>query len=140
MTFNFSAGPSTLPRAILEEARDQLVDYAGSGVSLVEMSHRGAEYSAVHDDALERLRRVLAVPEEFAIVFLQGGATLQFSMVPMNFLGPGDRGAYVLSGAWATKAYEDAGHYGEAYAAWDGKDGYARMPSTKELKIGRAHV
>ncbi len=137
MVFNFSAGPSTLPRAILEEARDGLIDHDGTGMSLIEMSHRGAEYSAVHDQAIDLARRVFGVPDDFAILFLQGGATLQFSMLPMNFLGEGQNGAYVLSGAWAAKAFADAVAHGEAYAAWDGRAcGYARMPAADELELG----
>ena len=136
MTFNFSAGPSALPRSIIEEARDQLVDYAGTDMSLIEMSHRGAEYSEVHDEAVSLARTVFGVPDDFSVLFLQGGATLQFSMVPMNLLQDGASGAYVLSGAWGKKAYADAPHYGDAYVAWDGESaGYARMPRPAELEL-----
>ncbi len=134
--FNFSAGPSTLPRSVLEEARDELVDYGGSGASLVELSHRGPEYTAVHEDAIALARSVFSVPEDFAVLFLQGGATLQFSMVPMNFLGEGRSAAYVISGAWAKKAFADAQLYGTAYGAWDGdRGGYDRMPRPEELEL-----
>ena len=133
MSFNFSAGPSTLPRAILEQARDELVEYGGADMSLVEMSHRSPEYMAVHEEAIALARSVFKVPDEFAVLFLQGGATLQFSMVPMNFMRAGASGAYVTSGAWGDKAFADAGVYGEAYAAWAGSSvDYARMPRAEE--------
>ena len=136
MTFNFSAGPSTLPRAILEEARDELLDYGGTGISLIEMSHRGPEYPGVHDDAVALARSVFGVPDDFSVLFLQGGATLQFSMVPMNFLHPDAAGAYVVSGAWGKKAFADAPLYGDAYAAWDGEPvGYSRMPAASEFEL-----
>ena len=145
MTYNFSAGPSTLPRSILEAARDELVDYAGTGMSLIEMSHRGPEYSAVHEEAVGLVRAVFGVPDDFAVLFLQGGATLQFSMVPMNLLRDGVRGAYVVSGSWAKKALADAQHYGDVYAAWDGgPSDYTRMPAGDELGLrdgtGYLHV
>lgn len=134
--YNFSAGPSTLPRAVLEQAREELVDYHDTGMSLVEMSHRGPEYTAVHEEAIALARSVFGVPEEFDVLFLQGGATLQFSMVPMNFLGEGRAGAYVVSGSWAKKAFADGLLYGTAYAAWDGSGGgYHRMPLADELEL-----
>lgn len=134
--FNFSAGPSTLPRSVLEQARDELVDYEGAGMSLVEMSHRGPEYTTVHEEAIALARAVFDVPDEFSVIFLQGGATLQFSMVPMNLLGPGRSGAYVVSGAWAKKALADGLVYGSAYTAWDGGgSGYDRMPRPEELEL-----
>ena len=90
----------------------------------------------MHEEAIALARSVFRVPDEFAVLFLQGGATLQFSMVPMNFLSPDAGGAYVLSGAWGDKAYADAGVYGEAYAAWSGSSvDYARMPRAEEPQI-----
>lgn len=134
--FNFSAGPSTLPTSVLEEARDELVDYQGTGMSLIEMSHRGPHYTAVHSEATSLAREVLAAPDDFEVLFLQGGATLQFSMVAMNLLGGGKRGGYVVSGSWAKKALADARLYGDAYAAWDGAaDGLRRMPRPEEIEV-----
>ncbi len=133
---NFSAGPSTLPVSVLEEARDELVDYQGTGMSLIEMSHRGPHYSAVHAEATALARDIFAAPDEFEVIFLQGGATLQFSMVPMNLLDVGVRGGYVVSGSWAKKAIADARLYGDAYTAWDGAaDGFVRMPRAEEIEI-----
>ena len=135
-SINFSAGPSTLPRSVLEEARDELVDYGSTGMSLVEMSHRGPEYSAVHDEAITLARSVFEVPADFSVLFLQGGATLQFSMVPMNFLSAGKAGGYVVSGSWAKKAIADGRLYGDAYAAWDGAEAqYCRMPRPEEIEL-----
>lgn len=133
---NFCAGPCTLPLEVLEEAQQEFVDFQGTGMSLIEMSHRAPEYEAVHTEATNLAREVFGVPDDFAVLFLQGGATLQFSMVPMNFLRPGKKAAYIGSGAWATGAFNDARKYGDAYLAWDGKDeGYTRMPRSSEIEI-----
>lgn len=134
--YNFCAGPCTLPLEVLEEAQREFVDYKGAGMSLIEMSHRAPEYDAVHEEATALARELYKVPDDFAVLFLQGGATLQFSMVPMNLLKSGDKAAYIGSGAWASGAFADAQKYGDAYLAWDGKDnGYTRMPRTDELEI-----
>ncbi len=134
--YNFSAGPSTLPRTVLEEAQAELVTYGDTGMSLIEMSHRGAEYTAVHEEAAARIAEVLGVPADFEVLILQGGATLQFSMVPMNLLAGGGSAGYVVTGSWAKKALADGGRYGDAYAAWDGAaGGYRRMPGTNEVDV-----
>ncbi|MDQ4109085.1 MAG: aminotransferase class V-fold PLP-dependent enzyme, partial [Actinomycetota bacterium] len=88
---NFCAGPCTLPLAVLEEVRSELLDFRGSGMSVIEMSHRSPEYEAVHEETLAQFRETYAVPEDFSILFLQGGATLQFAIVPMNLLREGER-------------------------------------------------
>jgi phosphoserine aminotransferase len=125
------------PLSVLEEVQAELVDFHGSGMSLIEMSHRSAEYSAVHMDTLALFREVFGVPDSFSILLLQGGATLQFAMVPMNLLAPGDKAAYVRSGTWGNGAQEDAAHHGDVYTAWDGKDlRYTRMPADTELALG----
>jgi phosphoserine aminotransferase len=105
---NFSAGPAALPLEVLETARDEMLDYRGSGMSVMEMSHRSKEFIAVAEQAEADLRELLAVPDDYHVLFLQGGATTQFAMVPMNLLG--DRGGadYVNTGAWSTKAIEEA--------------------------------
>jgi phosphoserine aminotransferase len=134
--FNFSAGPSTLPKAILEEVADELVDYRGSGMSLLEMSHRGAHYDAVHHGAMELAREVFALPDDFDVLFIQGGATLQFSMVPANLLTDGAVAALARTGSWSKKALADAQAYGEVYLAWDGaEDGFVRAPAADELQL-----
>lgn len=133
---NFCAGPCTLPVAVLEEAQAEFVDYAGSGMSLIEMSHRSPEYDAVHTRALAQVRSLFEVPDEFEVLFLQGGATLQFAMVPLNLLADGDSAGYVVSGSWGKAALGDAIHHGDAYSAWSGQDeGFTRMPGAGELEV-----
>jgi phosphoserine aminotransferase len=133
---NFCAGPCTLPTSVLEEVRDELLDFRGSGMSLIELSHRSPEYDDVHERTLSLFRRVFGVPEAYEILFLQGGGTLQFSMVPMNLLGEGDRAGYVRSGSWGNGAANDAEPYGDVYTAWDGAPhGYKRMPRAGELDL-----
>ena len=114
---NFSAGPSTLPQQVLEEAQAEFVEYQGSGMSLIEMSHRGNHFDEVHREAIVMTRKIFSVPDCFKVLFLQGGATFQFSMVPMNLLRKGERAGYVNSGSWATGAMTDAKFYGDIYAA-----------------------
>ena len=133
---NFCAGPCTLPLAVLEEVQSELLDFRGAGMSVIEMSHRSPEYEAVHDETLSLFRENYSVPDEFSILFLQGGATLQFAIVPMNLLLGGARAGYVRSGTWAEGALKDAAAWGEAYAAWDGEPfSFTRMPSDDELEI-----
>ena len=133
---NFSAGPCTLPVEVLEALQAEMVDYQESGMSLIEMSHRGQHFDAVFEEAIALVREQYGVPNEFEILLLQGGATLQFSMVPMNLLGDGARAAYVNSGHWAKGAIADARYYGDVYVAWDGKaNRYGRMPVTEELEL-----
>ena len=133
---NFCAGPCTLPVEVLAETRDELLDYDGSGMSLIEMSHRSPEYDAVHGDALERLRRALEVPPEFDVLFVQGGALLQFAMVPMNLLPPGSTAGYVRSGAWGKAAHADAERAASVYLAWDGTDSrFTRMPEPDQIEV-----
>lgn len=133
---NFCAGPCTLPVSVLEEVAAEFVDYRGSGMALIEMSHRSAEYDAVHESALDLFRRVFGVPDEFEILFLQGGATLMFAAVAMNILHQGQLGAYVRSGTWGLAAERDAAFTSEVYPAWDGRAvGYLQMPSDSELEI-----
>src|SRR5580658_1007397 len=98
---NFNAGPAALPLAALERAQRELLDFAGSGMSVVEHSHRGKEYEAVHNEAIQLLRDLHGVPDSYDVLFLQGGASLQFAMVPMNFLSPGKSADYVVTGAWS---------------------------------------
>jgi len=133
---NFCAAPCTLPVAVLEEVQSELQDFRGAGMSVIEMSHRSPEYEAVHEETLSLFRENYAVPDDFSILFLQGGATLQFAVVPMNLLGEGARAGYVRSGSWGKGALKDAASWGDAYAAWDGEPlSFTRMPSTDELQI-----
>lgn len=133
---NFCAGPCTLPLEVLEEAQREFVNYHGTGMSLIEMSHRAQEYDDVHQEAMQLAMEVFEVPDDFGVLFIQGGATLQFAMVPMNLLASGGRAGYVDSGSWAQGAIKDAQCYGDIYTAWDGSgDDYTRMPTGDEVSV-----
>ena len=133
---NFSAGPCILPLEVLEEAQAEFVDYQGTGMSLIEMSHRGKHFGSVIDTAMAAAMEVFEAPDDFSVLLLQGGATLQFSMIPMNLLHRGQKGAYVNSGSWAKGALTDGAPYGDVYTAWDGADcNYTRMPSSDEIQL-----
>lgn len=134
--YNFSAGPCTLPLPALEQAQQEFVDYHGAGMSLIEMSHRGEHFMQVAADTATLAMQMFHAPDDFQVLFLQGGATLQFSMLPMNLLHTGQKGAYVNSGAWAKGALNDGAFHGSVYAAWDGTDcQYTRMPTAAEIKL-----
>jgi len=134
--FNFSAGPCTLPLPVLEEVQAEFVDYQNAGMSMVEMSHRSAPYAAVHQGAMTLARELFGVPDDFDVLFVQGGATMQFGMVPMNLLADGSRGAYVDTGIWAAKAIKDATHHGDLYTAWSGAEiAYNRVPTSDEIRV-----
>ena len=109
--FNFSAGPAALPTAVLERAQRELLDFQGTGMSIMEVSHRGSTFLAVAEAAEARLRSLMGISEEYAVLFLQGGATMQFSAVPLNLSTPGQTVAYVNTGAWSKKAIKEAGRY-----------------------------
>jgi phosphoserine aminotransferase len=135
--FNFAAGPCTLPLPALERAAAEFIDFGGAGMSLIEMSHRGKQYDAVHSQALASLREVLGVPETFEILFLQGGATLQFGMVPLNLRAEGKTFEYVNTGAWAKKAISDGKKVGPTRVVWtDEANKFTRVPRAGELKAG----
>ena len=137
-TYNFNAGPSALPFSALQKAQSELLDFRGAGMSLLEMSHRSKEYEAVHNEAIELLKELLSIPADYEVLFLQGGASMQFAMLPMNFLPAGGKAAYVMTGAWSEKAYEEAVKLGGAYVAASSKEGnYCRIPSDGELKYGQ---
>jgi phosphoserine aminotransferase len=105
---NFNPGPASLPLTALERARDELLDFAGSGMSIMEHSHRGKDYEAVHDEAGALLRELLAIPPSHDVLFMQGGASMQFALVPMSFLPPGGSADHVVTGAWSAKACAEA--------------------------------
>src|SRR5579883_573935 len=107
--YNFSAGPAILPEPVLEEAAKGVLELGGSGMSILEISHRSKEYEKVHFEAQERLLRIMGLSaDEYAVLFLQGGASMQFAMVAMNYLGEGDIADYVNAGEWGTKAIKEA--------------------------------
>jgi phosphoserine aminotransferase len=133
--YNFNPGPATLPLPVLERAGRELTDYRQKGMSILEMSHRSPEYSQVHKEALELFKKLQGVPKNFKLLFLGGGTTLQFSMVPLNLLHGGKSCDYVLSGAWAKKAYADARKVGKVNVVFDGEaDNYASLPEPDELR------
>jgi phosphoserine aminotransferase len=132
---NFAAGPGVLPLPVLEQAQRELVALPGVGASPLEVSHRGAWFTDVIHDAETNLRVLLQIPDEYHILFCQGGATMQFSMVPMNLLGASDGAAdYVLTGSWGTRAFKEARKVGPARVAWsDEPEGFIRAPGAEEL-------
>jgi phosphoserine aminotransferase len=133
---NFCAGPCTLPLSVLEQVQAEFLDFASTGMSLIELSHRSPEYDQVHRQTIDRFRAVFGVPEDRAVLLLQGGATLQFSMAPMNLAQPGELAGYVRSGSWGVAAERDAAMYADVYPAWDGEPfSYRRMPDQAELEI-----
>ncbi|MCF8105707.1 MAG: 3-phosphoserine/phosphohydroxythreonine transaminase [Desulfohalobiaceae bacterium] len=135
--YNFGAGPCTLPLPVLEEAQKEFVNFQNTGMSLLEMSHRGKEYDAVHHEAMDLALEIFQAPSEFSVLFIQGGATLQFAMVPLNLLNDSVQAGYVVSGHWGKGALTDAQPVANAYAAWDGAEsGYTRMPADNELMLG----
>jgi phosphoserine aminotransferase len=133
---NFNAGPAAFPDAVLEKAKSELLEMAGTGMSVMEMSHRSREFEDIVAQAESGIRRLLEVPEDYAILFLQGGASLQFAMVPMNLRRPGKSADYVDTGSWSSKAIGEAKILGAVNVAWSGKkDGYARIPAPEELSL-----
>ena len=133
--YNFSAGPAVLPLKVLEEAQRDLICYPGAGASIMELSHRGKVLDAIFKDAEARMLRLIGAPEGYHVLFLQGGATTQFSMVPMNFLG--EHGAvYIEEGTWSKKAAAEAKKCGKVDMAWSGKEGnYSHIPADSEYTI-----
>ena len=135
---NFNAGPAGLPLPALERARDEFIDFQGSGMSILEHSHRGKEYEGVHDEAIALLTRLLGIPDSHQVLFLQGGASHQFAMVPMNFLPKDGSADYVLTGTWSEKALDEAKIVGNPRVAATtiGPDKrYTRIPRQAELEL-----
>lgn len=120
--YNFSAGPSMLPESVLRRAADEMLDYHGCGQSVMEMSHRSKVYQSIIDSAESLLREVMGIPDNYKVLFLQGGASSQFAMVPMNLMTKSGKADFVLTGQWATKAYQEASRYGQANVVASSKD------------------
>ena len=120
--YNFSAGPSILPEPVLRRAADEMLDYQGSGQSVMEMSHRSKVYGGIIESAESLLREVMGIPDNYKVLFLQGGASSQFAMVPMNLMTKSGKADYVLTGQWATKAYKEAARYGDVNVVASSKD------------------
>ena len=115
--YNFSAGPAMLPESVLNQARDEMLDWRGSGMCVAEMSHRGKEFMAIAAEAEADLRELLAIPANYKVLFLQGGASLQFAMIPMNLLRGAEGADYLNTGSWSKKAIAEARHYGKVHVA-----------------------
>jgi len=133
---NFNAGPAALPLPVLEKVQAQLVELPGAGMSEMEMSHRSKAFEAILAAADEGMRQLLGLPPEYKVLFLQGGASLQFSMVPMNFLRDGAKADYLVTGAWGEKAFAEAAKIGGARIAGSGREsGYRRLPAGKDISV-----
>ncbi|MBR5272505.1 MAG: 3-phosphoserine/phosphohydroxythreonine transaminase [Clostridia bacterium] len=120
--YNFSAGPSVLPESVLKRAAAEMMDYEGSGQSVMEMSHRSKIYETIIQGAEALLREVMNIPDNYKVLFLQGGASTQFAMIPLNLMNGSGKADFVITGQWATKAFQEAGRYGEAKAVASSKD------------------
>ncbi len=133
--YNFSAGPATLPLPVLEQARDELLVYPGAGASIMEISHRSKIFAAVLEEAKSNIKTLLGLTDDYYVLFTPGGASMQFTMLAMNFL-IGGTADYLLVGSWAAKAIKDGKRFGETRIAWSGKDeGFRRMPEDNELEL-----
>lgn len=133
--FNFSAGPAVLPEEVLREAAEEMMDYKGSGMSVMEMSHRSKTYETIINEAEADLRELLNIPDNYKVLFLQGGASQQFAMVPMN-LFKNRVGDYIITGMWAKKAYQEASLYGKANAVASSSDKtFGYIPDVTDLPI-----
>ena len=133
--YNFSAGPAVLPEEVLKEAADEMLDYKGSGMSVMEMSHRSKVFQNIIDEAEADLRDLMGIPSNYKVLFLQGGASLQFSMIPMNLMKNGVAD-YIVTGQWAKKAYAEAQKYGKANKIASSEDKtFSYIPDCSDLPI-----
>lgn len=133
--YNFSAGPAILPEEVLLEAQKEMLDYDNSGMSVMEMSHRSAMYQKIIDEAEQDLRSLMHIPDNYKVLFLQGGATTQFSMIPMNLMKKGVAD-YIVTGAWAKKAYQEAKKYGQVNQIASSEDKmFSYIPNVKNLNV-----
>ncbi|MEO0574768.1 MAG: 3-phosphoserine/phosphohydroxythreonine transaminase [Pseudomonadota bacterium] len=134
--FNFSAGPAVLPEAVLQRASDEMLEWSDSGMSVMEMSHRGADFVGIADRAQANLRQLMAIPDNYKVLFLQGGATLQFSATVLNLAAPTDTVDYVVTGSWGKKAIKEAARYAQLNVVADGADSsYCDIPATADWKV-----
>jgi len=133
--YNFSAGPAVLPESVLQEAAAEMMDYRGTGMSVMEMSHRSKAYQAIIDEAEADIRRLMSIPDNYKVLFMQGGASQQFAMVPMNLMKNGVAD-YIITGQWAKKAYQEAQMYGKANAIASSADQtFSYIPDCSDLPI-----
>ena len=130
--YNFSAGPSTLPEKVLKTAADEMMDYHGSGQSVMEMSHRSKWFDDIIKEAEKLMRELYKVPDNYKVLFLQGGASAQFSAIPLNFMNGSGKADYIITGQWAKKAYQEAQKYGDVKAVASSQDKtFSYIPKTK---------
>ena len=133
--YNFSAGPAVLPEEVLREAQEEMLDYKGSGMSVMEMSHRSKAFDAIIQDAQADLRQLMNIPDNYKVLFLQGGASLQFAMIPMNLM-KNKTADYIVTGQWAKKAYQEAQKYGKANKIASSEDKtFSYIPDCSDLPI-----
>ena len=136
--FNFSAGPGVLAEQVLQKAQDEIFNYHGTGMSIMEMSHRSSSYQSVFDHVKAQFKKLMHVPDDYEILFLQGGASTQFSMIPLNLMGITGKADYAVTGNFSSIAYKEAGKYGEAKCAYDGsQNGFTKIPSQDELQLSK---
>ncbi|MEJ2592448.1 MAG: 3-phosphoserine/phosphohydroxythreonine transaminase [Candidatus Thiodiazotropha sp.] len=134
--FNFSAGPAMLPESVLQQAREEMLDWQGSGMSVMEMSHRGKEFMSIAEQAEADVRQLLAIPDNYKVLFLQGGASSQFSMVPMNLTRDNRKVDYVNTGSWSKKAISEAKRYADVHIAASTEAGkFTTTPAQSELDL-----
>lgn len=134
--YNFNAGPAALPLPVLEKAQAEMIEFPGNGMSIMEMSHRSKGFAEVIETAEANVRKLMGVPDDYAVLFLQGGASLQFAMIPQNLRRPGKTADYVNTGSWASKAIKEGKVGGSVNVAWDGKEeSFMRAPQQSELKL-----
>jgi len=134
--FNFSAGPATLPTEVLEKAQSELLSLNGIGMSVMEISHRSSHFDQIIESAKRRLRGLMGIPDNYEVLFLQGGASLQFSMIPMNFLSAETSADYVVTGAWGKKAVTEAERVGKVNVVYNSEfDGFKSAPTDEELSF-----
>lgn len=134
--YNFSAGPATLPYEVLKQAQEEMLDWGDSGMSIMEMSHRGKEFMSVYEKAESTLREIMSIPDDYKVLFLQGGASSQFAMVPMNLLRGREVADYIDTGAWSKKAIAEASRYCEVNTAASTSDSqYTTVPSQAGLQL-----
>jgi phosphoserine aminotransferase len=139
--FNFSAGPAMLPAEVMARAGDEMLDWHGTGMSVMEMSHRGKEFISIYEEAERDLRELLGVPANYRILFLQGGATLQFAQIPMNLLAGKGKADYVLTGEWSKKAIKEAKQYCDVHIAASSEDkNFTYAPKTWNVRKDAAYV
>ncbi len=136
--YNFSAGPAMLPEEVLKEAAEEMLDYRGCGMSVMEMSHRSKVYQQIIDEAEADLRKLVGIPDNYKVLFLQGGATLQFGMIPMNLMTVNKKADYIHTGVWTKKAMADAKFFGEVRMVASSEDKkFSYIPDVKKIKFNK---